>query len=225
LHQKYLEYSPTNSLDNCFMKKALIFVFSICTTVAFAQSDYNKYKKIEADEYFQAGRYWDAFFLYRNLAKSPDFQGDYSIENQIKNSSRAMFHWKKTQDYRAFQEYEIAKTHMKGLLEINPYDPNRGLLPVLTLELANQMKRRAIASRTEEGAADFLGKALNYYNLALEEGIKDEMVFSFIKQVENALEKNPYSSKIKQPTTYDINYQKDKIERARSVEILNKQEN
>lgn len=209
------------------MKKALIIVFSILAHATFAQSESNKFKKIEADEYYQAGRYWDAFFLYRNLAKSADFQGDYTIENQIKNSSRAMFHWKKTQDYRAFQEYEIAKTHMKGLLEINPYDPNRGLLPVLTLELANQMKRRAIASRTDEGAADYLGKALNYYNLALEEGIKDEMVFSFIKQVENALEKNPYSSKIKQPTTYDINYQKDKVERARSVEILNenKQEN
>ncbi|MCD8541091.1 MAG: hypothetical protein LRY55_16040 [Leadbetterella sp.] len=114
---------------------------------------------------------------------------------------------------------------MKELLVLNPYDPNRGLLPVLTLEMANQMKRRAIASRTDEGAADFLNKALNYYNLALDEGLKDEMVFSFIRQVESALEKNPYGSKIRQPTTYDINYQKDKAEKARTVEILNQQNN
>ena len=203
------------------MRKALCIVFSLFSLAAAAQSDHLKYKKIEADEYYQSGRYWDAFFLYRNLAKTADFQGDYSIENQIKNSSRAMFHWKKTEDYRAYQQYEIAKTHMKDLLTLNPYDPNRGLLPILTLELANQMKRRGTASRTQEGAADYYSKALNYYNLALEEGLKDEMVFSFIKQVENVLEKNPYASKIKQPTTYDINYQKDKAERSRSVEILN----
>ncbi len=207
------------------MRTALIAVFALFSLTTFAQSDYLKYKKIEADEYYQAGRYWDAFFLYRNLAKTPDFQGDYTIEDQIKNSSRAMFHWKKTEDYRAFQQYETAKSHMKELLVLNPYDPHRGLLPVLTLELANQMKRRAIASRTEEGAADYLNRALGFYNLALEEGLKDEMVFSFIRQVESALEKNPYASKIKQPTTYDINYQKDKVEKARTIEILNKENN
>ncbi|MCD8541092.1 MAG: hypothetical protein LRY55_16045 [Leadbetterella sp.] len=77
------------------MRTALIAVFSLLSWTTFAQSDYLKYKKVEADEYFQAGRYWDAFFLYRDLAKSQDFQGDYTIESQIKNSSRAMFHWKK----------------------------------------------------------------------------------------------------------------------------------
>lgn len=207
------------------MRKALILVFSVFITQTFAQSDAAKYKKIEADEYYQAGRYWDAFFLYRNLAKSADFQGDYTIESQIKNSSRAMFHWKKTEDYRAYEQFDLAKNHMKDLLVLNPYDPNRGLLPVLTLEMANQMKRRATASRTAQGAADFLSKALGYYNLALEEGIKDEMVFSFIRQVENAMDKNPYASKIKQPTTYDNNYQKDKAEKARTIEILNEGNN
>jgi tetratricopeptide (TPR) repeat protein len=207
------------------MRKVLMIVFSLFSLTGTAQSDTYKYKKLEADDYYAAGRYWDAFFLYRNLAKTPDFQGDYTIENQIKNSSRAMFHWKKTEDYRAFQQYETAKGHMKELLVLNPSDPNRGLLPVLTLEMANQMKRRALASKTQEGAVDFLGKALNYYNLALEEGLKDEMVFSFIRQVESAIEQNPYASKIKQPTSYDINYQKDKAEKARNIEILKQQQN
>ncbi len=207
------------------MRRAFAIVFSCFCLTTFAQSDKYKYQKIEADEYYSAGRYWDAFFLYRNLAKTQDFQGDYSVENQIKNSSRAMYHWKKTEDYRAGQQYDIAKSHMKDLLVLNPNDPNRGLLPMLTLEMANQMKRRAIASRTDQGAADFLGKALNYYNLALEEGIKDEMVFSFIKQVENALDKNPYASKVKQPTTYDINYQKEKDQRSRNIEILKENNN
>ncbi|MFS0491093.1 hypothetical protein [Leadbetterella byssophila] len=206
------------------MKKALIVIFSLFYLPSFAQSEYFKLKKLEADDYFMAGRYWDAFFLYRNLAKSPEFEGDYTIENQIKNSSRAMYHWRKTENYRAFQQYETAKAHMKELLQINPSDPNRGLLPILTLEIANQMKRRAIASKTQEGAADYLGKALTYYNLALEEGLKDEMVFSFIRQVEKALEGNPYGTKIKQPTSYDLNYQKNKEERERTIEILKKQE-
>lgn len=205
------------------MRKALILLLSCFTISAYSQAPSLEYKKIEADEYFQAGRYWDSFYLYRDLAKSPQFQGNYAIESQIKNSSKALFHWKKARDFRAYQQYEQAKSHMKELIAINPMDPNRGLLPVLTLELANQMKRRGIASPTAEGQANYYTSAIKYYNLALEEGLKDDMVFSFIRQVEYALENNPAAKTIKQPTTYDINYQKDKAERQRTVEILQKE--
>lgn len=204
------------------MKKVLTLFFLVTCSGAFAQTIENR--KLLADDYFESGRYWDAFFLYRNLAKSPDYQGDYSIENQVKNSSRAMFLWRKTNDYRAFQQFDIAKNYLSDLLVINPHDPNRGLLPVLSLEMGNQMKRKAIASSTAEGQADYLSKALSYYNMALNEGIKDDMVFSFIRQVENTLEQNPYYSKVKQPTTYEINYQKDKEERSRQIEIIKEDE-
>lgn len=203
------------------MKKILITIILFSSFNSFAQSDRYKYQKIEADEYYQAGRYFDAFYMYRNLLKTDNFLGDFYIQDQIKNSSRALFHWRKTQDHRAYQQYEIAKDHMKNLIELNPYDPNRGLLPVLTLEMANQMKRRGIASRTQEGQADFYSKALEYYSLALDEGLKDDLVFAYIRQVEHVLKDNPYSQRVKQPTSYDIRYQKDKEERERTIKILN----
>lgn len=203
------------------MKKVLVIFILFSSFQTFAQYDKYHYQKIEADDYFQSGRYRDAFYMYRNLAKTNDFQGDFYIQNQIKNSSSALFHWRKTQDYRAYEKFDVAKEHMQNLIELNPYDPNRGLLPILTLEMANQMKRRGIASRTQEGQADFYSKALSYYSLALEEGLKDDLVFAYIRQVEHVLKDNPYAEKVKQPTTYDIKYQKDKEEKERTIRILN----
>lgn len=195
----------------------VIIVLAFCG-VSSAQS--KQYLKEEADDYFKVGRYWDAFFLYRDLAKIPEFQGNLSIENQIKNSSRAMYLWKKTEDYRAFRKYEVAKQHLSDLLVINPHDPNKNLLPRLTLEQASEMQRLAMSQRNPQAIADILTKAVKLYNLALDEGLKDEMVFSLIKQCENVLEKNKYSN-IKQPTTYGINFEKEKdAERSRTVEII-----
>lgn len=199
-----------------FLSIAIVFLATLCSSVAQSK----QYLKEEADDYFKVGRYWDAFFLYKDLAKVPEFQGDLSIENQIKNSSRAMYLWKKTEDYRAFRKYEIAKKHLGDLLVINPFDPNRGLYPRLTLEQANEMQRLAMSQRNPQAIADILTKAVKLYNLALDEGLKDEMVFSLIKQCENVLEKNQYSN-IKQPTSYGINFEKEKeAERTRTVEII-----
>lgn len=199
-----------------FLSIAIVFLVTLCSSVAQSK----QYLKEEADDYFKVGRYWDAFFLYKDLAKVPEFQGDLSIENQIKNSSRAMYLWKKTEDYRAFRKYEIAKKHLGDLLVINPYDPNRGLYPRLTLEQANEMQRLAMSQRNPQAIADILTKAVKLYNLALDEGLKDEMVFSLIKQCENVLEKNQYYN-IKQPTSYGINFEKEKeAERTRTVEII-----
>ncbi len=199
-----------------FLSIVIIFLFSL----GFINAQSKQYLKDEADDYFKVGRYWDAFFLYKDLAKVPEFQGDLSIENQIKNSSKAMYLWKKTEDYRAFRKYEIAKKHLGDLLVINPYDPNRGLYPRLTLEQANEMQRLAMSQRNPQAIADILSKAVKLYNLALDEGLKDEMVFSLIKQCENVLEKNQYSN-IKQPTSYGINFEKEKeAERTRTVEII-----
>lgn len=202
------------------MKSLFSIIFFAFFVVIHSNAQSKLYLKEEADDYFKVGRYWDAFFLYRDLAKVPEFQGDLSIENQIKNSSRAMYLWKKTEDYRAFKKYDIAKKNLGELLVINPYDPNRGLYPRLTLEQANEMQRFAMTQRSPQAIADILSKAVKLYNQALDEGLKDEMVFSLIKQCENVLEKNQYSN-IKQPTSYGINFEKEKeAERTRTVEIL-----
>ena len=202
------------------MKSFLSIIVFVITLSEISTAQSKKYLKEEADDYFKVGRYWDAFFLYRDLAKVPEFQGDLSIENQIKNSSKAMYLWKKTEDYRAFRKYDIAKQHLGELLVINPLDPNRGLYPRLTLEQATEMQRLAMSQRSPQAVNDILSKAVKLYNQALDEGLKDEMVFSLIKQCENVLEKNQYSN-IKQPTTYGVNYEKEKqVERTRTVEII-----
>ncbi len=202
----------------------LILILGLAANSTFAQS--RNYLKEEADEYFKAGRYWDAFFQYRNILKIPEFQGDHTIESQISNSSRAMYLWKKTLDYKAYRKYEIAKQHMSELIVLNPYDPNRGMLPRLSLEQASDLQRMAASQRTAEARADYLKRAIGLYQTALDEGLKDEMVFSLIKQCENALEKSRYDN-IKQPTSYGINFEKEKKieeERTRSVEIIKAKE-
>ena len=197
--------------------KFLIISFFVLLSIA-SNAQSKAYLKEEADDYFKAGRYWDAFFLYRDVAKIPEFQGDLSVENQIKNSSHAMYLWKKTEDYAAFRKYDIAKKNLSELLVINPYDPNKSLLPRLTLAQANDMQRLAMSQRNPQATADVLAKAVQLYNQALNEGLKDEMVFSLIKQCENALEKNQYST-VKQPTSYGVNFEKEK-EAARTRDIV-----
>ncbi|MCP9770820.1 hypothetical protein EGI22_23190 [Lacihabitans sp. LS3-19] len=201
--------------------KSLFSVFIISVLFSTnASSQSKQYLKEEADEYFKAGRYWDSFFLYRDIAKIPEFQGDLSVENQIKNSSKAMYLWKKTEDYRAIRKYDIAKKNLSDLLAINPYDPNKDLLPRLTLEQANELRRYALSQKSSQAVSDMLARAVKLYQLALDEGIKDEMVFSLMKQCENVLEKNQYSE-IKQPTSYGINFEKEKdAQRTRTVEII-----
>lgn len=202
----------------------IILIMGLTVNITYAQS--GNYLKDEADEYFKVGRYWDAFFLYRDILKMPEYQGDHTIESQINNSSRAMYLWKKTLDYKAYRKYEIAKQHMSELIVLNPYDPNRGMLPRLSLEHASDLQRMAASQRTAEAKADYLKKAISLYQTALDEGLKDEMVFSLIKQCENALEKGKYDG-IKQPTSYGINFEKEKKieeERTRSVEIIKAKE-
>jgi|GWRWMinimDraft_12_1066020.scaffolds.fasta_scaffold00303_2 tetratricopeptide (TPR) repeat protein len=198
------------------MRFKLISIFVFLTIAQFAFGQSQMYLKEDADNYFKSGRYWDAFFLYRDLAKVSEFQGNVEIDNQIKNSSRAMYLWKKTEDYRAIRKYEIAKQNLSDLIAINPYDPNRGLLPRITLEQASELQRFAFKQTTKEGTADYLSKAVQLYNLAIKEGLRDEMVFSLIKQCENSLEKNSLSN-VNQPTSYGINYQKE-LERTKAVE-------
>jgi tetratricopeptide (TPR) repeat protein len=200
------------------MKIRFFFTFVLLLNIITSFGQSKAYLKEEADDYFKVGRYWDAFFLYRDIAKLPEFQGDTQVDSQIKNSSKAMFHWKKTEDFRAFHKYEQAKQHLSDLLILNPFDPNKDLLPRLTLEQANELQRSALNQRTQEGTNLMLAKAVQLYNLALNEGLKDEMVFSLIKQCEFTLSKNAYSG-VKIPTSYGINYAKEE-ERQREVKVI-----
>ena len=62
----------------------------------------------EADTYFKAGRYYDAFFRYRECAKLPEFEAASQVSEQIKNSSHALFLTQKFKDY--CRDYNLQKT-------------------------------------------------------------------------------------------------------------------
>lgn len=168
------------------MKKyGIVFLMGMATQITFGQS--NAYVVADADEYFRSGRYFDAFFAYRTAARLPEFAGDYQIEQQIKNSSRALYLKKKYQDFRAFKKYDLAKDHLIQLVEINPMDPFRDQIPKITLEQAESFHRMAWRQRSPREVADMLNKAIGYYHQAIKEGLVNESVQVAIKMAEKSI--------------------------------------
>lgn len=196
------------------------FVFSFLPFMSIAQGE-THFLLADANDYFRTGRYWDAFFLYKDLARTPEFQDNYEVATQIKNSSHAMYLRKKFVDYRAYQKYELAKKHLSELISLNPEDPDRGELPKITLKQAEDMQRYAWRQRSSEATSQMLRKAIEYYHQAMREGLKDESISTAIRLCEYSLEKTGVEP---QPTTtYGITPTQT-IEREREVKII-KEEN
>lgn len=137
----------------------------------------------EADTYFKSGRYWDAFFKYRECANLPEFEAASQITEQIKNSSHALYLTKKFKDYFALQRYAPAKENLLELVNMNPNDPNRGQIAHITLAQGAELQRLAMRQRTPAATADMLKKAMSYYYQAAKEGLMEESVLA-IKQCE-----------------------------------------
>ncbi|MDP5121217.1 MAG: hypothetical protein NWQ46_06465 [Spirosomaceae bacterium] len=189
--------------------------------VAFAQTP-AEYMLADANDYFKTGRYWDAFFEYRNVAKTSEFADNYEVSSQIKNSSKALYLKRKFENYRAFRQYELAKANLKELVIINPEDPNRGEIPRLTLKQAEDLMRLANRQRTDAQTAAMFQKSIKLYHLAMAEGLKDESVKTAIRMAELAL-KNTGVEPVSEPsTTYGI-AETQKIEREREVKIIKEQ--
>ncbi|GAB2624111.1 hypothetical protein GCM10027035_19610 [Emticicia sediminis] len=140
----------------------------------------------EADSYFKSGRYWDAFFKYRECANLPEFEASSQISEQIKNSSHALYLTKKFKDYFALQRYAPAKENLLELVNLNPNDPNRGQIAHITLAQATELQRLAMRQRTPAATADMLKKAMAYYYQAAKEGLMEESVLA-IKQCEASI--------------------------------------
>jgi tetratricopeptide (TPR) repeat protein len=147
----------------------------------------NAYIVSDADEYFRSGRYFDAFFAYRTASRLPEFAGDYQIEQQVKNSSRALYLKKKYQDFRSFKKYDLAREHLVLLVEINPMDPFRDQIPKITLEQAESFHRMAWRQRSPRETADMLQRAIGYYHQAIREGLVSESVQVAIKMAEKSM--------------------------------------
>jgi len=152
----------------------------------FAQTP-RTYLLQEADDYFKAGRYWDAFFRYRECAKLPEFQSENQISEQVKNSSHALYLTQKFKDYSALRRYEPAKTNLVELISMNPNDPHKGELPRLTLAQGAELQRLAWRQATAKGTADMLKRAILYYHQAIREGLMDESITTTIKQCEASI--------------------------------------
>ena len=140
----------------------------------------------EADNYFKAGRYYDAFFRYRECAKLPEFEATSQVTEQIKNSSHALYLTQKFKDYFALQRLQPAKDNLVELISLNANDPNRGQLAHITLAQGAELQRLAWKQRTPAATADMLKKAMSFYYQAAKEGLMDESVAA-IKQCEASI--------------------------------------
>ena len=138
----------------------------------------------EADNYFKAGRYYDAFFRYRECAKLPEFEAESQISEQVKNSSHALYLTRKFKDFEALKQYQPAKEHLIELISLNASDPNKGELPHLTLAQGAELQRLAWRQRTPQATADMLKRAIAYYYQAAKEGLIDESIAATIRQCE-----------------------------------------
>jgi tetratricopeptide (TPR) repeat protein len=159
---------------------------ALLSVSAFGQTS-RTYLLQEADEYFKAGRYWDAFFRYRECAKLPEFQSESKISEQVTNSSHAMYLTQKFKDYNAMRKYEPAKTNLIELISLNPNDPNRGELPKITLAQGAELQRLAWRQNTPQATADMLKRAIMFYHQAIREGLMDESIAVTIKQCEASI--------------------------------------
>ncbi len=153
---------------------------------AFGQTS-RAYLLQEADDYFKAGRYWDAFFRYRECAKLPEFQSESKISDQVTNSSHAMYLTQKFKDYNAMRKYEPAKTNLIELISMNPNDPNKGELPKITLAQGAELQRLAWRQNTPKATADMLKRAIMFYHQAIREGLMDESIAVTIRQCEASI--------------------------------------
>jgi tetratricopeptide (TPR) repeat protein len=145
----------------------LIALLLFITTTSYAQEI--DYQKIQADEYFKVGRYNDAFFVYLDLAR-----GNSDLKNYVKNTSHAMYLTKKFRDYRSFRKYELAKSHLRELIELNPSDPNRRELSKISVEEADEYLRYALRQETIDASIHYFDRAIENYQEAINEGSTDD---------------------------------------------------
>ena len=195
------------------------FLILVLPNISFSQSS-RQYMLDEADGYFKAGRYWDAFFLYRYCAKLPEFQiQETNIQQQVGNSSHAMFLTKKYKDYRAFRQFDLAKSNLVELVQMNPSDPNKDDIPRITLDQAAELQRMAWRQQTSAATANMLKQAIALYYQAIREGLADIAIENRIKQCEKSLDDTNTLANSQNNTTYGIESKPKPVTKPVNVEI------
>lgn len=132
-----------------------------------------------ADELFQKGDYYKAFFLYRNL------YGTNLSENQFaQRCNTAISLTKQFLDLRASKQYYDAKTKLRELLEINPDDFHAPILPQLSIEEATYWQKLALKQNSAKEVNLMLEKAIALYEQGKADGWNHKEIDDAIKQCE-----------------------------------------
>lgn len=132
-----------------------------------------------ADELFQKGDYYKAFFLYRNL------YGTNLSENQFaQRCNTAISLTKQFLDLRAAKQYYDAKTKLRELLEINPDDFHAPMLPQMSIEEATYWHKLALKQNSAKEVNLMLEKAISLYEQGKADGWNHKEIDDAIKQCE-----------------------------------------
>lgn len=144
-----------------------------------------------ADELFQKGDYYKAFFLYRNL------YGTNLIENQFaQRCNQAMSLTKQFLDLRATKQYYDAKTKLRELLDINPDDFHAPILPQLSIEEATYWHKLALKQNSAKEVNLMLEKAISLYEQGKTDGWNHKEIDDAIKQCEAFRAESGISEKV-----------------------------
>ncbi len=168
------------------LRFSVLSLFAILFSLSSNAQVSRGYMLDEANNYFKAGRYYDAFFRYRECAKLPEFEASNQVTEQIKNSSHALYLTQKFKDYFALQRLQPAKDNLLELVGMNPNDPNRGQLAHITLAQGSELQRLAWRQLTPAATADMLKKAMAFFYQAAREGLMEESILA-IKQCEASI--------------------------------------
>lgn len=166
--------------------KRMLLVGLFFPLVSFSQTH-----RAYADELFQKGDYYKAFFLYRNL------YGTNLSENQFaQRCNQAISLTKQFLDLRATKKYYDAKTKLRELLEINPDDFHAPILPQLSIEEATYWQKLALKQKSDKEVNLMLEKAISLYEQGKADGWNHTEIDDAIRQCEVSKIDNGIGEKI-----------------------------
>ncbi len=211
------------------MKYILLTLISFTFFSAEAFPDSSETKIEQADAYFNAGRYWEAFLLYKEAANTDSY-----LMSKIEDTKKCMILDHKYKVNRDLKKYAVAIENLQDLVGMNPNEPNKYDLGVMAYLHARNLQQKAYSQKYKEDARAKLKEASAYYRLALEEGINPDEIIPSLKLCEKQLylvtddakprSQSEIESEIRQ--SLDIRDQEIKtpVERTRKVQILESQE-
>lgn len=137
-----------------------------------------------AQEYFDSGRYWDAFMACKS---SQNGGSDFTNLSLLENSKKAMVLQQKYHIYRDLKQYPEAIEKLQSLLLVNPKDPEKPDLGVMAYLHARRSQNMALNQHYRAEAENKFQEAVKYYQMAMQEGISSQEILPKLKLCEKQL--------------------------------------